>query len=145
MHLNNESKAFHYSVYKIISRIPHAKVTTYGKLGGSFARLTLVTNPLKGHIAYLVGKPQNSRQVGSSLKHAKMILECLHEDTSDGSLDTLNIDVIPWWRVLLSSGKISSRENTTGMSIQRRKLQEEGIIVLDSNYVDLERHGWFPD
>lgn len=74
-----------------------------------------------------------------------MILECLREDINDGTFDLFDIDMIPWWRVLLSSGKISSRENKTGMVIQRRKLQEEGIVVMDSNYVDLQQNGWFPD
>lgn len=115
MKLTDESKAFHYAVYSVVTQIPYGKVTSYG------------------HIAYLIGRPQNSRLVGQSLKHYPEIMRQLGE----------NFD-IPWWRVLSSSGAISSRGNTSGEILQKHKLIEEGVEVTGVK-VNLGLVGWFPD
>ncbi|EGW33739.1 uncharacterized protein SPAPADRAFT_59102 [Spathaspora passalidarum NRRL Y-27907] len=127
MKLTDESKSFHYGVYAIVAQIPYGKVTSYG------------------HIAYLLNKPQNSRQVGSSLKHLSGIINILNADLDTESEIYIDINTLPWWRVLSSSGKISPRENSNGQYIQADRLREEDVIVSDSHIVDIEEYGWFPD
>ncbi|KAK6461270.1 6-O-methylguanine DNA methyltransferase [Scheffersomyces coipomensis] len=109
--LTDESKNFHHAVYTVVSKIPYGHVTSYG------------------HIAYLLNKPQNSRQVGSSLKHYQYY----------------NLDTLPWWRVINSVGKISPRGNSNGEYVQAERLRDEGVIVSSGHKIDLEDFGWFPD
>lgn len=112
MAVNEEALAFHQAVYDETRKIPEGKVTSYG------------------HILKLIYRPQNSRQVGISLKN----------------LDIANSDV-PWWRVVNYKGIISPRES--GIQPQIKKLQDEDITVMrysdGSHGVDLEVHGWFPE
>lgn len=127
MKLTDESKAFYFATYSVVKQIPHRKVTSYG------------------HIAYLIGRPENSRQVGYALKHFKEIVNQLNQDCRDSNRpqDIIEHDHISWWRVLSSSGKISPR-GTNGQIEQMKWLQNEGVDV--NNYmVDLETWGWFPD
>ncbi|SGZ47308.1 CIC11C00000001786 [Sungouiella intermedia] len=117
MRLDEESKAFHYAVYAVVGQIPYGKVTSYG------------------HIAYLIGRPKNARQVGSSLKHSEYIVSQLN-------LEDAGISDLPWWRVILSAGTISKRDS--GEYEQARRLQDEKVVV-DGMKVDLDDFGWFPD
>ncbi|AOW31655.1 hypothetical protein MG5_06306 [Candida albicans P57072] len=126
MRLTDESKAFHFGVYSIVFQIPYGKVTSYG------------------HIAYLLNKPQNSRQVGSSLKHCSFIISQLNENLDPSNSDWLNVNELPWWRVVSSSGKISPRE-ANGQYIQRDKLLQENVAVSEGHMVDMDEYGWFPE
>ncbi|KAI3406954.2 atl1 [Candida oxycetoniae] len=129
MKLTDESRAFHFGVYTIVFQIPYGKVTTYG------------------HIAYLLDKPANSRQVGSSLKHCAMIFQDLNQGYEPDDENFLQLDELPWWRVVSSSGKISPRENSHGQYIQAELLRQEGISVSETHLVNLdaEEVGWFPE
>lgn len=117
MKLDDEAKAFHYAVYSTVSQIPYGNVTSYG------------------HIAYLIGKPNNARQVGSSLKNCQYIISRLNQENA-------LIENLPWWRVLLALGSISVREH--GEYEQAKRLREEGVEV-NNMKVDLSQVGWFPD
>lgn len=117
MRLDDEAKAFHYSVYAAVAKVPYGKVTSYG------------------HIAYLIGRPQNARMVGSSLKHSEYIIGKLNEEQAA-------IEALPWWRVILSAGLVSVRES--GELEQVRRLRNEGVEV-NGLKVDLSEYGWFPD
>lgn len=107
-----------------------------------------------GHIAYLVGRPQNSRLVGTALKHFRYIARRLNEDidasgqnreqASRAPSRKIDIDSLPWWRVVLSAGKISPRGNSTAMIDQAMRLRAEGVDVLDKLSLDLDTNGWFP-
>ncbi|KAK6198543.1 uncharacterized protein RJT21DRAFT_48934 [Scheffersomyces amazonensis] len=126
--LTDESKNFHHAVYTVVSKIPYGKVTSYG------------------HIAYLLGKPQNSRQVGSSLKHCHLILKSLRDElTPNEREDYFNLDTLPWYRVISSVGKISPRSNSSGQFLQADRLRSEGVIVSAGHKIDLDEFGWFPD
>ncbi|GMM34595.1 hypothetical protein DASC09_019200 [Saccharomycopsis crataegensis] len=111
---NEEAQAFHYAVYDEVKRIPFGKVTTYG------------------HIAKLIFRPMNARQVGQSLKF-------LPREISQN--DLYNIDNVPWWRVINAQGKISPRAE--GMQRQEEMLRNEGVDVEDGK-VSLVNNGWFP-
>ncbi|EMG49255.1 hypothetical protein G210_0044 [Candida maltosa Xu316] len=118
MKLTPESKAFHFGVYSVVLQIPFGKVTSY--------------------------KPDNSRQVGSSLKHCRYIINELNVGLSPDDRDYLNIDELPWWRVISSSGKISPRD-TNGQYVQADKLREESVVVSNGHLVDMQEYGWFPE
>lgn len=119
MNLTDASKAFHYAVYSTVNIIPYGKVTLYG------------------HIAYLIGRPQNARQVGSALKNISVVLPALHDESLPSA------DVVPWWRVISSAGVISQRDY--GEYEQARRLRLENVLVLESHRIDLDDYGWFPD
>lgn len=123
--LTDESKSFYLAVYVISSKIPYGKVVPYG------------------HIAYLIGKPQNSRQVGSFMKHLDMILLALNVELPEE--EKLDSQSVPWWRVVLSAGKISPRGNSGSEIRQAELLRSEDVEVLDGLLIDLETFGWFPD
>lgn len=94
----------------------------------------------------MLNKPQNSRQVGSALKHLSIVLQSLRQDLPEEERqDYFTVDTLPWWRVLLSAGKISPRGNSNAEYIQAIRLQEEGVAVLSGHKVDLDEYGWFPD
>ncbi|KZS89016.1 MGMT family protein [Sistotremastrum niveocremeum HHB9708] len=92
-----------------------------------------------GHIAKLVGMPRHSRHVGQALKY----------------LDPQSN--LPWFRVISSSGQISSRgPGTSGARRQRDELEAEGIEVTGGEVgleggndgggrVNLRTYGWFPE
>ncbi|CAK9437596.1 uncharacterized protein LODBEIA_P19740 [Lodderomyces beijingensis] len=125
--LTDESRAFHYGVYTIVSQIPEGKVTTYG------------------HIAYLLDKPANSRQVGTSLKHYHAIFRDLNQGYAPQDEEFLNVDTLPWWRVISSSGKISPREDSHGQYRQADFLRREGVDVSPAHLIDTGEFGWFPE
>lgn len=116
--LDDEKKAFHFAVYDAVGHIPPGRVTSYG------------------HIAYLIGRPQNSRQVGSSLKYLSHFREMLNQEGA-------SLGEVPWWRVINSAGFISVREN--GEFEQASLLRQEGVLVLEKHRVNTDEYGWFPD
>ncbi|KAH9850888.1 DNA binding methylated-DNA-cysteine S-methyltransferase [Lenzites betulinus] len=86
-----------------------------------------------GHVAKLLGMPTYSRHVGQALKFV--------------SPDV--VPPIPWYRVLSSSGTISSRgPGTSGANRQRDALVAEGVDVQTARSgefkVGLRQYGWFP-
>lgn len=115
--LSDETKAFHIAVFTAVSQIPHGHVTSYG------------------HIAELIGKPQNPRQVGSSLKHCAQLIQILRNDGIDFA-------ELPWWRVISSSGLIAKRDS--GEYEQKRILESEGVQVVGMK-ISLSDYGWFPE
>jgi len=85
-----------------------------------------------GHIAKLIGMPRHSRHVGQALKFL--------DPDSD----------VPWYRVVSSTGAISSRgPGTSGAQRQRDALEAEGIAVDETAGGEMKvrwaTHGWFPE
>lgn len=126
MRLSDESKAFHHAVYSQVYRIPYGHVTTYG------------------HIAFLIGRPNNSRQVGSALKNMGVILPYLVSESENVPYCR---GTLPWWRVVSSAGKILRRENSVAEVDQANLLVEEGVLSgIDTTLtIDLEQFGWFAE
>lgn len=77
-----------------------------------------------GQVAALAGWPRRPRQVGQVLKG-------LPEGTD-----------LPWHRVVNAQGRVSPRGFGPEVEIQVARLRSEGVEVLDSGVLDLERLQW---
>ena len=76
-----------------------------------------------GQVARVAGKPRNPRQVGE-------ILQGLQHETE-----------LPWWRVINSSGRLSTYKVGTG-DLQKRLLKAEGVVIDTTGKISLERYRW---
>ncbi|HEX6535500.1 MAG TPA: MGMT family protein [Gemmatimonadaceae bacterium] len=80
-----------------------------------------------GQVALLAGLPRQARLVGYAL-HA------LPAGTP-----------VPWHRVINAAGRVSPRTgDPAGGTLQRIRLEVEGVRFDARGRVDLERHGWTP-
>jgi methylated-DNA-protein-cysteine methyltransferase-like protein len=75
-----------------------------------------------GQVARLAGLPGRARLVGTALGEAPA-----------GQL--------PWYRVINAQGRIALPPNSPGFREQRRRLREEGVMVVQGR-VDLRKYGW---
>jgi methylated-DNA-protein-cysteine methyltransferase-like protein len=80
-----------------------------------------------GTVAAILGRARAPRAVGGALS-------ALPED-----LD------VPWWRVISSSGRISTSPIHHTAQIQRALLEDEGVRLTEGGRVDWERYEWSPD
>jgi methylated-DNA-protein-cysteine methyltransferase-like protein len=80
-----------------------------------------------GMVAALAGRPRAPRAVGGALAA-----------TPD------EVD-IPWWRVISSSGRISTSSIYHTAQIQRSLLEDEGVRFSDGGRIDWDRYEWDPD
>ncbi|MCL1924531.1 MAG: MGMT family protein [Defluviitaleaceae bacterium] len=87
-------KDFYFEVYEFVQIIPKGKVASYGQ------------------IAQILGKPQNSREVGRAMKF------CPND--------------IPWHRVVKSDGSINFGEE------QKAKLVLEGVKFLKNGKINMK-------
>lgn len=108
---NEDSLAFFLTVYHVVGQIPRGRVTTYG------------------HLAYLAGKPNNSRQAGQALK--------LLPNNENSRYNSMSV---PWWRVINSSGRVSQVEHRDE---QHELLQAE--LDAEGPPYRLSEYGWFPE
>ncbi|MES1951134.1 methylated-DNA--protein-cysteine methyltransferase [Salinisphaera sp. S4-8] len=76
-----------------------------------------------GTVARLVGRPGAARVVGYAMHRCPPGL--------------------PWHRVINAQGRISLPADSTAGMTQRRRLEEEGVVLIGGR-VDLARFGW-PD
>ena len=76
-----------------------------------------------GEVARLSGMPRAARRVSQALRRAPPAME------------------LPWHRVINAQGKISFPEDSSGWARQKDKLEDEGVVFLNSK-VDLERFGY---
>ncbi len=80
-----------------------------------------------GMVAAFVGRPRAPRAVG-------------------GALSTLPEELnVPWWRVISSSGKISTSSIHHTAQIQRALLEDEGVRFTSGGRIDWDRYEWDPD
>lgn len=83
-----------------------------------------------GKVADLAGLPGRARLVGKSLGYVP----------EDGYRN----QVVPWHRVLRSSGQIAFDIGSEAFSLQRAKLIDEGVVVKGKS-VSLKTYLWQPD
>lgn len=79
-----------------------------------------------GQIAEIAGIPRGARQVGYALRYARKDV------------------VLPWHRVIQSSGKSAFDQNSRAFKIQRKRLAEEGVVMRNGK-VDMKKYRWEPD
>jgi methylated-DNA-protein-cysteine methyltransferase-like protein len=76
-----------------------------------------------GQVAAYIGVPRAARQVGWTLRSLE---------------DTISL---PWWRVINNTGRISIEGNLhNDKYIQKRLLEQEGIIVSQDYTVEIEKY-----
>ena len=83
-----------------------------------------------GQVAELAGLPGGARVAGAAMKTSKPS------------------DRLPWQRVIGKAGKLRGRiaiHDPVGAAVQRKLLEDEGVIVGDSGLVALDIYGWLAD
>ncbi len=79
-----------------------------------------------GTVAALAGRPRAPRAVGGALSAIPDELD------------------LPWWRVISSSGRISTSSIHHTAQIQRALLEDEGVRFTGGGRIDWERFEWSP-
>jgi methylated-DNA-protein-cysteine methyltransferase-like protein len=77
-----------------------------------------------GQIARLAGLGRGARQVGHTLRQLP------------------NGSTLPWHRVINSQGKISLPTGSAGATLQRERLEAEGVEFTLAGKVKLNQFGW---
>ena len=109
-------KAYNARVYELVQAIPSGRVATYGQI----AKLVpLVEGMDLG--TYLRLAP---RWVGSAMAACP--------------------DEVPWQRVINSQGKISPRPGMAVL-VQRKLLEDEGVVFDEKERINLAQFGWEPN
>jgi len=80
-----------------------------------------------GMVAAMAGRPRAPRAVGGALS---------------GLPEELGV---PWWRVISSSGKISTSPIHHTAQIQRAMLEDEGVHFSEGGRIDWDRYEWNPN
>ena len=80
-----------------------------------------------GEVAAMAGRPGAPRAVGSALASIPDDLD------------------LPWWRVVNSSGKISTSPIHHTAQIQRALLEDEGVHFSTGGRIDWDLFGWTAD
>jgi methylated-DNA-protein-cysteine methyltransferase-like protein len=80
-----------------------------------------------GVVAAMMGRPRAPRAVGGALS---------------GIPDELDL---PWWRVISSSGRISTSSIHHTAQIQRALLKGEGVHFAKTGRIDWDRYEWDPN
>jgi methylated-DNA-protein-cysteine methyltransferase related protein len=110
-----DPKSYNERVYEICRAIPAGRVMTYG------------------HIAQLIPPPVGVAP-DTYLKLAPRWV---------GSAMAACPDEVPWQRVINGQGKVSQRPGM-GVLVQRKLLEQEGVVFDAKERVDLETYGWTP-
>lgn len=80
-----------------------------------------------GQIARLMGSPRSARYVGYALRG----------NTEPG--------VTPCHRVVFKDGRICEGYAFGGPKVQRKLLEEEGVVFLDDTHIDMAHCEWHPE
>ena len=80
-----------------------------------------------GAVAAILGRPRAPRAVGGALSAIPDELD------------------LPWWRVISSSGRISTSSIHHTAQIQRALLEDEGVRLGGTGRVDWDRYEWDPN
>jgi methylated-DNA-protein-cysteine methyltransferase-like protein len=111
-----DPQAYNARVYALVRTIPAGRVASYGQL----ARLIVPAAGVDPDTYFRM----SPRWVGGAMAQAP--------------------DGVPWQRVINSQGKVSDRPGF-GVVVQRKLLEEEGVVFDERDRVDLKRFGWSPD
>ncbi len=109
-----DRQIFNAQVWEIVRMIPPGRVSTYGKIA-SWVPIAQTLDP-QSYRAW------GARWVGGAMAN------CPPD--------------VPWQRVVNSQGKISLPGDSSGHSVQRELLENEGILFNERGIIDLKRFGW---
>ncbi|MBN1316368.1 MAG: MGMT family protein [Anaerolineales bacterium] len=107
-------KAYNDRVYWIVRQVPAGKVTTYGQVAGMIP-------PPPGVLPQDYGRIR-AQWVGRAMRTAPQ--------------------ATPWHRVINSRGQISLPAGSRSASIQRLRLEAEGIRFNRNGQINLNKFGW---
>jgi len=111
-------KVFNALVWEIVKQIPSGKIATYGQIASMIP-------PPEG-----VEPPDYDRLSPRWVGNAMNAVSGPHEIT------------VPWQRVINSKGTISLPEGSAAATIQRQRLEAEGVKFDEKERVDFEVVGW---
>ena len=106
--------SFRAQVYLIVQKVPRGRVSTYGQIAAMIPPPVGVEPPQYERI--------RARWVGRAMRHAP--------------------NGVPWHRIINSQGRISLPAGSRPGSIQRIRLEAEGITFDRRGAVDLKRFQW---
>ncbi|NIS83125.1 MAG: cysteine methyltransferase [Anaerolineales bacterium] len=115
MSRNTVRPAFNRGVYEIVRAIPSGRVMTYGGIAA-------LIPPPRG-IDYTAYARVRARWAGYALATCP--------------------DDVPWHRVINAQGRVSSRPGF-GPQLQRKLLEDEGVVFDDKDRIDLRKFSWEP-
>ena len=104
------------SVYAVVAAIPSGQVTSSGAVAA-----------ILGRRPALRAGPQAPRAVGGALSAIPDELD------------------LPWWRVISSSGRISTSSIHHTAQIQRALLEDDGVRFTETGRIDWDRYEWNPN
>jgi len=110
-----DPKAYNAQVYEIVRQIPAGRVMTYGQIAAILLPPAGVDPATYAQLS--------PRWVGTAMAQCP--------------------DDVPWQRVINSQGKVSPRPGF-GPTVQRKLLEQEGVVFDEHERVDLKRYGWRP-
>jgi methylated-DNA-protein-cysteine methyltransferase-like protein len=107
---------FNKFVYQIVEGIPYAQVLTYGR------------------IAAFIPPPQGMPYQSYCAVRARWV----------GYAMTSCPEGLPWHRVVNAQGRVSKRPGF-GPDLQRKLLEDEGVVFNEKGRIDIKRYVWYPD
>ena len=111
------------SVYAVVAAIPSGRVTSYGAVATILARRPALCAGRPG----LRAGPRAPRAVGGALSAIPDELD------------------LPWWRVISSSGRISTSSIHHTAQIQRALLEDDGVHFAETGRIDWDLYEWNPN
>ena len=69
-------------------------------------------------------------------RHARLAGYALH------SLPDELVNKVPWHRVINAQGYVSIRSNPLAASLQKKLLEQEGVVFDSRDRVDMKKFGW---
>ena len=111
-----DRRAFDRHVYEIVRLIPHGRVSTYGR------------------IAALIPPPPEMPFASYCAVRARWVGYAMARCPED----------LPWHRVVNAQGGVSKRPGF-GPDLQRKLLEDEGIVFDEKGRLDIKKFVWDPD
>ncbi|MBK8395086.1 MAG: methylated-DNA--[protein]-cysteine S-methyltransferase [Leptospiraceae bacterium] len=102
------------------------KVSFYTKVYDVVKKIPKGKVTTYGEIASIVGSPRAARAVGYALN----------------ALNKTDSQLIPWQRVINAKGEISFKGDTIRANLQRKLLEQEGIVFSVVGQINITNFGW---
>jgi len=80
-----------------------------------------------GAIAKVLGAARSARMVGWAMNVSH------------------NLEEVPAHRVVNRNGLLTGKHHFDGTNLMQQLLESEGIVVIDNQIVDFEKHFWMPE